>query len=69
MPSIIVGQHGVEIKNKAFAERLQEQMMSDLTKVIIVSILAAVFLVAYFVVQLTLFSNNEIEIKNNSSYI
>jgi hypothetical protein len=57
------------VKNKAFAERLQDKMMSDLSKMIIVGIITAIIIVAYFVGQLVLISNNELQIKNNSLYI
>lgn len=57
------------MKNKAFAERLQDKMMSDLSKMIIVGIVTAIIIVAYFVGQLVLISNNELYIKNNSLYI
>lgn len=57
------------VKNKAFAERLQDKMMSDLSKMIIVGIITAIIIVAYFVGQLVLISYNELQIKNNSLYI
>jgi hypothetical protein len=37
------------VKNKVFAERLEEKMMSDLRKMIIVGIITAIIIVAYFV--------------------
>ena len=43
--------------------------MSDLSKMIIVGIITAIFIVAYFVGQLVLITNNELYIKNNSLYI
>jgi hypothetical protein len=52
-----------------FADRLQDLMMKDLSRMIIVGIVSGVVLVAYFVMQLVLFSDNELKIKNNSQYI
>lgn len=57
------------MKNKVFAERLEEKMMSDLRKMIIVGIITAIIIVAYFVVQLVLISSNELQIKDNSQSI
>ena len=57
------------MKNKVFAERLEEKMMSDLRKMIIVGIITAIIIVAYFVGQLVLISSNELQIKDNSQSI
>jgi hypothetical protein len=56
----------MSVKNKAFAERLQEKMMSDLSKMIILGIITAIVIVAYFIGQLALVQNNELQIQNNS---
>lgn len=56
-------QASIAVKNKAFAERLQDKMMSDLTKMIILGIITSIIIVAYFVGQLVLISNNELLIK------
>jgi predicted RND superfamily exporter protein len=57
------------VKNKVFAERLEEKMMSDLRKMIIVGIITVIIIVAYFVGQLVLISSNELQIKDNSQSI
>ena len=44
-------------------------MMSDLSKMIIVGIITAIIIVAYFIGQLVLVSYNELQIQNNSQYI
>lgn len=44
-------------------------MISDLSKMIILGIITAIIIVAYFVGQLILMSNNELQIKNNSLHI
>ncbi len=59
----------IAVKNRVFAERLQEKMMSDLTKMIILGIITSIIIVAYFVGQLILISNNELLINQNSSHI
>ncbi len=41
-------------------------MMSDLSKMIIVGIITAIVIVAYFIGQLVLVSYNELQIQNNS---
>jgi len=41
-------------------------MMSDLSKMIIVGIITAIIIVAYFIGQLVLVSYNELQIQNNS---
>jgi hypothetical protein len=44
-------------------------MMSDLSKMIIIGIITAIVILAYFIGQLVLISNNELQIQNNSEYI
>jgi hypothetical protein len=62
-------QASMTVKNKVFAERLQEKMMGDLSKMIILGIITAIVIVTYFVGQLVLITNNELMIKMNSQYI
>ena len=57
------------LKNKDFADKLQEQMVGEVTKISIVTILAAIFFIAYFIIQLFLFSKTELQIKENSLLI
>jgi len=44
-------------------------MVSEVTKISILAILAAIFFIAYFIIQLFLFSKNELQIKENSLLI
>ena len=53
------------VKNKEIADKLQEQMVGEVTKISILAILAAIFFIAYFIIQLFLFSKNELQIKEN----
>jgi hypothetical protein len=57
------------VKNKEIADKLQEQMVGEVTKISILAILAAIFFIAYFIIQLFLFSQNELQIKENSLLI
>jgi hypothetical protein len=57
------------LKNKEIADKLQEQMVSEVTKISILAILAAIFFIAYFIIQLFLLSKNELQIKENSLLI
>lgn len=57
------------LKNKDFADKLQEQMVGEVTKISILTILAAIFFIAYFIIQLFLFSKTELQIKENSLLI
>ena len=57
------------MKNKEIADKLQEQMVSEVTKISILAILAAIFFIAYFIIQLFLLSKNELQIKENSLLI
>ncbi len=57
------------VKNKEIAGKLQEQMVGEVTKISFISILAAIFFISYFIIQLFLFSKNELQIKENSLLI
>ena len=56
-------------KNKAIEDRLNEQLMKQISKIVIVGIVSSIFFIAYFVVQLIMFSNAETAIKNNSQQL
>ena len=41
-------------------------MIGEITKVSIIVVVAAIIFISYFIIQLVLFSNNELQIKDNS---
>ena len=43
--------------------------MKQISKIVIVGIVSSIFFIAYFVVQLIMFSNAETAIKNNSQQL
>jgi len=44
-------------------------MIGEVSKISILSVIAAIVFIAYFIIQLVLFSRNELQIKDNSQYI
>ena len=44
-------------------------MIGEITKISIMGVLAAILFISYFILQLVLFSNNELQIKDNTIYI